>query len=177
MTARLVRSSVVATVCLLVTQMAFSPAPAEGQFKAPCELQCALALGATAYVVGTSTLVAWGRATGGVSTSKEALLAWGAGFAIVAGSGVALSGNGARQEGAVYGAGLGTLAGSIAGFAVGLARTDAPSSRGPRGARLVAAALVGAGAGALAGGIYGALSHSDQGPTSQLPLFAVRWTH
>ena len=117
MTRAWVRRSVVATLALSAAT-ALLPRPARGQFRAPCEVQCALTLGATAYVAGTSALVAWGRASGGVSTSKEAALVWGTGFAIVAGGGVALGGNGARQERAIYGAGLGTLAGTVAGLKI-----------------------------------------------------------
>ena len=171
MTRAWVRRSVVATLALSAAT-ALLPRPARGQFRAPCEVQCALTLGATAYVAGTSALVAWGRASGGVSTSKEAALVWGTGFAIVAGGGVALGGNGARQERAIYGAGLGTLAGTVAGFAVGLTRSS--SLPGTRTARLVAATLIGAGVGALAGGVYGALTHDPASPIP-IPLFAVRW--
>ena len=155
----------------LVAVLNFPAAELNGQFTSPCDVRCALVLGGAGYAVGTGTLVAWGRASGGISTYTEAIALWGGGFAVTVGAAMALNGNGARQERAVYGAGLGVLAGSAAGVLVGVARAKGD------GAYVVAATLIGAGAGALAGGIYGALSHVDEGSTRQIPLLAVRWTH
>ena len=129
------------------------PRDVVAQFSAPCKAACALVLGVSSYAVGTSATVAWGRQTGGLSTANEGKWVWASGFALALGGGVALSGNGERQERAVYGAGLGVLAGAAVGLLVGSLRSE--GSRVPR----LADTLIGAGAGALIGGIYGAISH------------------
>jgi hypothetical protein len=103
-------------------------------------------------VAATGTVAALGRLTGGLSTTGQAVGTWGASFALVVGGGVALSGNGERQERAVYAAGIGSGVGAALGLALAAA-TDASD-----GSRLLASTLIGAAVGVLAGGVYGALS-------------------
>jgi len=117
---------------------------------------CGLALGATGFTVAMGTLVATGRASGGVSSIPRAAGIWAGSLLLFVGGGVALGGNGARQERAVYASGIGALAGSVAGLGV-----EASLGRGDR-ARKVAAALIGAAAGAVVGGVYGALSYDAE---------------
>lgn len=159
---------------LVAVAIAF-PSSTQAQLSEPCEIRCGLVLGSTAFVVGTSALVAWGRMTGGVSTSKEAAVAWGAGFAITLGGGVALGTEGVRQERAVYGAGLGAAVGAASGLIVSAVLQQAGRPR-ERRTHIVAATLVGAGIGALAGGIYGAISAED-GTSVTLPLLQLTWAH
>lgn len=158
-------------VMVLAALFLAKPDSATAQLSDPCEVACSLVLGLTGYAVATSTLVAWGRHTGGISTSSEGLWAWGAGFALTVGGGVALGGNGERQERAIYAAGLGVLAGAAVGLAVGSIRP------GGDGANRWAATIIGAGAGALIGGLYGALSHDGRasGRATQVPLFTFRF--
>lgn len=146
------------------------PSPAAAQLSSPCEATCALVLGLSGYAVGTGAVVAWGRHTGGLSTSGQALRLWVSGFAMTVGSGMALSGNGERQERAVYGAGLGLIAGSAVGLVLGSIGSEGD------GARRIAGVLIGAGAGALIGGVFGALSYDEgSGPAVAVPLLAFRW--
>jgi hypothetical protein len=161
---------------LLLALLAFGPADIDAQFSAPCELSCALLLGVTGYAVGTSTLVAVGRHTGGLSSASEAAWAWGAGFVVAVGAGMALSGDGERQERAVYGSGLGLITGSVAGLVSTSLGSEAD------GARRLAATLIGAGAGAVVGGVIAALTvPADRQPEtpvtiSRIPVLSVVWT-
>jgi len=150
-----------------------APDSATAQLSDPCEAACSLVLGVTGYAVATGALVAWGRHTGGISTDKEGMWAWGTGFVLTVGGGVALGGNGERQERAVYAAGLGVLAGSAVGLAVGSMRPDS------NGTTRLAATLIGAGAGALIGGVYGALTHDQEGAGAPrpVPLLTFRLQH
>jgi hypothetical protein len=95
------------------------------------------------------------------------MVVWGATFTAVAGGGIVLSGNGARQQRAIYAAGIGTAAGALAGLAFEAARTggDRP--------RVLAGTLIGATVGAIAGGVYGALTHDDEGRAGSVPLMSV----
>jgi hypothetical protein len=124
-------------------------------------------LSTTAFVTATGVSVGFGRATGGLNTVNQALLVWGSTFAAVAGGGIALAGDGARQERAVYAAGLGLLAGAVTGLAAEAIRT-----RGD-GPRVVAGTLIAAAAGAIVGGIYGAVSHDPADPSEPVPLLTL----
>lgn len=148
--------------------LASPPRPASAQFSDPCEVDCALILGATAFTTATGAAVAWGRYGGGLSTVREGLLVWGVSFAVVSGSGIALSGNGGRQRRAVRGAGIGALAGSV--LWLGIESTQAESD----GARKVAATLMGAALGTVLGGVYSALTYDDDVPGDPTPLLTVR---
>ena len=146
---------------------ALGPRGAAAQFSDPCGVACALTLGATGVVAATGTVVAIGRLTGGLSTTSGGLLAWGAGFAVVVGAGIALEDDGARQERAVYAAAVGAATGPLVSLAVE-ALTD-----GSDGSRILAASLIGAAAGALAGGVYGALSYEDGSAGGSVPLLSM----
>ena len=147
---------------------AATPVPASAQLTAPCEVTCAAVLGATGLAAATGALVAYGRRGGGVSTLSEGLTVWGIGLVGFVGGGLALSGNGPRQERAVYAAGIGAVAGSLLWLGIESTRSETD------GARKVAATLMGAAAGALAGGVYGALSHEGGGGGAQVSMFSVR---
>lgn len=146
---------------------ACAPTPASAQFTDPCELGCIAVLGATSFVTATGVSVAAGRITGGLTSMNSGLLLWGLSFAATAGGGMALSGNGARQERAVYAAGIGTLAGAVAGGLVG-------TSLGRDEAHVISGTLVGAAAGALIGGAVGALTWSADEGGGAMPLFSIR---
>lgn len=167
-------STVVLAAALLAAVPAGSPDPLAAQLSDPCELSCGAVLGASAAGVGLGGLVAWARHTGGVSTTNEALLIVGAGFALALGGGISLAGNGNRQERAVHGSGIGLVGGAALGLSVAaLVETfDAP--------RAYSAAVIGAGAGALIGGLIGALTYEGQSiaggvpQLSTIPLFTAR---
>jgi len=136
-------------------------APGEGaaQFSVPCAVECALVLGATSFAFASGTTAAVGRLKGGFSTSRQGIVAWGSGFVAAAGAGIALSGNGARQEHAIYLAGLGALSGSLVALASeSLIGSSTSEQR-------LAATLVGAAVGALVGGAYGALTWEETVPS------------
>ncbi len=141
--------SLVVSLCLL----GVTPLGASAQLTSPCELGCAAVLGATGFTAATGALVARGRSTGGVSSVNEVIGIWGGSFLVFVGSGVALSGNGERQERAVYSAGLGALAGSALWLGI---ESVLPASNS---SRKVAASIMGAAAGAVVGGIYGAVTY------------------
>jgi hypothetical protein len=143
-------------VILALVALQALPSSTRAQLSDPCEAACGATLVAAGAVAATGAVATLGRLEGGLSTTSEALWVWGSSFAAVVGSGAALSGNGARQERAVYAAAIGSVAGGALGLALG-AVTDSGD-----GARSVAAALVGAAVGTLAGGVYGALSHADR---------------
>ena len=143
------------------------PAPASAQFSDPCDFPCALVLGASAYTVAIGTVVGYGRATRGYSTRNVALGVWVTSFVAVTGGGMALSGNGERQERAIYASGIGALGGALVGLALGPTFDETDRSG------KLAAVLVGAAAGALVGGVYGALSY-DGGATAQPASIGVR---
>jgi len=141
---------------------------ASAQLSDPCGAACGVVLGATAFTAATGAVVAYARASGGISTAGEGLGIWGAGFATVVGGGIALQGNGARQRRAVYGAGIGAVAGSLLGLGIESTRTSSDD------ASRLAAALVGATLGTLAGGIYGAVTYPGAEVYSEpTPLLAV----
>lgn len=145
-----------------------APEPVAAQFEAPCELQCAAALGATSFVAATGISVAVGRVGGGLSSMSQGLWVWGAAFAAVVGGGTALSGNGERQERAVYAAGIGTLVGALAGGTLEAARSRADE------AHVISGALIGAAAGALIGGAVGALTYDEGASSTAIPLLTLR---
>jgi hypothetical protein len=129
---------------------------------------CGVVIGATGITFATGALVAYTRYTGGVSRPGEGIRVFAVGLATYVGAAFALGGNGERQERAVYGAGIGALAGSAVFLAIESLRAESD------GARRLAAVLMGAAAGSLAGGVYGALSHeggsSGLGASLSLPL-------
>jgi len=149
--------------------------PSEGaaQFSDPCSVECAVVLGATSFAFASGTAAAVGRLKGGFSTARQGMVAWGSGFAFAAGAGIALSGNGARQEHAVYLAGLGALSGSLVALASESLIGDSTSEQ------RLAATLVGAAVGALVGGAYGALTWEEEAasgtPTNAIvsPVFSI----
>jgi hypothetical protein len=136
-----------------------SPSPARAQISDPCAAACGSTLVVVGAVAATGAVATLARLDGGLSSTSEGLWVWGATFVTVVGSGAALSGNGARQERAVYAAAVGSLAGAVLGLALGAA-TDSRDA-----ARSVAATLIGAAVGTIAGGVYGALSHDDGAAT------------
>jgi hypothetical protein len=144
-------------VIALLAALQLLPSSARAQLSDPCAAACGATLAVTGAVAATGAVATLGRLTGGLSTTSEGLWVWGSSFAAVLGAGAALSGNGARQERAVYAAAIGSLAGAALGLALGSA-TDSGD-----GARALAAALIGAAVGTVAGGVYGALSHDDVG--------------
>lgn len=152
---------VIAAVALL------TPRAASGQFSHPCELACITTLGATGFVAATGASVAVGRATGGMTSVNQGLLVWGGSFAAIVGGGMALSGNGERQERAVYATAIGTAAGTLVGLTFEAIRTDGDEPH------LLAGTLVGAALGAVAGGIYGAVTWDEGDPASSVPLLSV----
>jgi hypothetical protein len=159
------------TACKVLAVLALGsvcgPTRAAAQFSDPCEIGCIAVLGATSFVTATGISVAAGRITGGLTSVNHGLLLWGASFAATAGAGMALSGNGERQERAVYAAGLGTLAGGLAGGLLAI-------SLGGDEAHVISRTLVGAAAVALIGGVVGALSWSEEEGGGATPLFSVR---
>jgi hypothetical protein len=141
------------------------PTAAEAQLSDPCSVECGLVLGATSFVFASGTATAIGRMKGGFTTTGDGIVSWTSGFVLALGGGIALAGNGERQERAIYSAGLGALAGSVVGLA-----TEALTDESTEATRL-AATLIGAAAGALAGGVYGALSwEADPEPNNPVPL-------
>jgi len=134
-----------------------TPQRAEAQFADPCATACALTLGAVGAVAATGAAVALGRLEGGMSTSSQGLWTWGMSYALVVGSGIALSGDGERQERAVYAAAVGSAAGALAGLAI------ASMGGSSDGTRRLAGTLIGAAAGAIVGGVYGAVSQDETG--------------
>jgi hypothetical protein len=152
---------------VVIVCSALGPRESEAQFSEPCAAVCALTLGVTGVAAGTGIAVAVGRLSGGLSTTTSGALALGAGFAVVVGAGVALQGQGARQERAVYSAAIGAAAVSLTSLGVA-----ALSGRGD-GASLLASSLIGAAVGALAGGLYGALSHESGSPGVSLDYSVI----
>lgn len=151
---------------VLMSLAVLRPSTATAQFEAPCRLACAGVLGTTAFVTATGVSIAVARATGGLTRVNQGLLVWGSTFTTVLVGGVALSGNGARQERAIYGAGIGSVVGGLAGLGLEALRT-----RGD-GPRVVAGTLIGAASGALIGGVYAALTLDGQ-DTETVPLLSV----
>jgi len=101
---------------------------------------------------------------GGFTTTSSGIVSWTSGFVVGLGSGIALAGNGERQERAIYSAGIGAVAGSLVGLAADSFSGDStPATR-------VAATLVGAAAGALTFGVYGALTWDEDEPGAPVPL-------
>ena len=131
-------SEALGIVLMIVTLFAVQPREVEAQLSAPCKAACGLVLGLSSYAVATGTVAAWGRLTGGLNTANQGKWVWASGFTLAAGAGIALSGNGERQERAVYGAGLGVLAGATVGLIVGSIRSGDSKSR------RLAATLIGA---------------------------------
>jgi len=92
---------------------------------------------------------------GGFSNPRQGIIAWASGFVAATGGGMLLSGNGDRQQRAVYGAGLGALGGALAGLtAESLFGQSTSATR-------LAATLIGAGLGVAIGGTIGAMTHED----------------
>lgn len=154
--------TVVSLFAVVVTVAACAtPRAAAAQFSDPCDLGCALVLGGASYAFAMGTTTAVGRLNGGFSTSNQGVLTWGLSFAAAAGAGMALAGNGGRQERAVYSAGLGAIAGGLAGLAVEALGDSSAATR-------LAASLIGSAAGALAGGVIGATTYDgDTGAGAQ----------
>jgi hypothetical protein len=149
--------------------VALGPAPgASAQFEEPCGVACAGVLGAAAFVTATGASIGMGRGAGGLSSVNEGLLVWAGTFSAFVGGGIALSGNGERQERAIYAAGIGTMAGAVIGLALEAARSGADEPR------VFAGALIGAAAGAVLAGVYGAVSYETGRGTGDMPLFSVR---
>jgi hypothetical protein len=118
--------------------------------------------------------VTWSRITGGISSRGQGTTIWTIGFGTSLAFGAGLYGD--RRKRAIYGSGIGVVAGALAGFTVGsLGGSGEKSTK-------IAAALIGAAAGAVVGGVYGALSHEpDMDPAGLLasrraPLLAVRFS-
>jgi hypothetical protein len=129
------------------------PAPAAAQLSQPCGVTCGVVLGVTGVTFATGAMVAYGRYTGGFSRPDRGIGVLVTSFAAFTGAGLALSGNGERQERAVYGAGAGAIIGSVVWMAI--ERADDESDDGGE----LAALLIGAAAGSLVGGVYAALTH------------------
>ena len=146
--------------------LTFSPAEARTQLSDPCQIKCGVVLGAASVAVAIGTMVSVGRLRGGHSTTRQAEAYWTVGLGLGLGSGIALSGNGERQRRAVYAAGIGTLAGSLAGLAVESVSDESS------GATRLAATLIGAAVGALAAGAYGAISYEGPGVGAPGPATA-----
>lgn len=136
--------------------VSLAPAPARAQVSDPCAAMCGATLVGMGVVAATGTTVLTGRLTGGFSTTSAGLLTWGTSFAAVVGSGVALSGDGERQERAIYSAALGSAVAATLALGITVLTED------DDGTRRLAATLVGATAGVLIGGVYGALSHDER---------------
>jgi hypothetical protein len=163
------RSLTARAVALVAALVVGAPAkPASAQFSDPCQVRCALVLGASAYTIAIGTVVGYGRATRGYSTRDVPLAIWGTTFAVVVVGGMALSGNGERQERAVYASGIGALGGALVGLALGPAFGE-----GDRSSKL-AAVLVGAAAGAVVSGVYGALSYGEGAAGARPATIGVR---
>lgn len=160
------KTSLVPLACVAALALA-RPSPAAAQFTDPCELTCVGVLGATSFVAATGVSIAVGRIGGGMSTVNEGLLAWGASFAALTASAMALSGDGGRQERAVYAAGIGTLGGAVLGLGIEGIRTDGDEPH------VLAGTLIGAALGAVAAGAYGALSYHDGGSGEAIPALSV----
>ncbi len=143
--------------------LTFSPAGARAQLSDPCQIKCGVVLGAASFAVAVGTTVSVGRLRGGYSTTRQGKVYLAVGFVVGLGAGIALSGNGDRQRRAVYAAGIGTLAGSLAGLAVE-SLSDESS-----GATRLAATLIGAAVGALVAGSYGAISYEGPGVGASAP--------
>jgi hypothetical protein len=158
---------------LVSAVLATGPDQASGQFSDPCSLECGLLLGATSFVFATGTATAAGRMSGGFTTARQGMVIWGSGFVFAMGAGIAVSGDGDRQERAISLAGLGALGGSLVGLVSEALLGDSTSEQ------RLAATLVGAAVGILAGGVYGALSSDvpsvPNGPASTLvgPVFSI----
>jgi hypothetical protein len=149
---------------------------ADAQFSDPCEFGCAIVLAGASYAFAMGTVSAVGRLTGGFSTSRQGIATWTLGFAVAAGAGMALASDGGRQQRAVYGAGIGAVAGGLAGLAV---ESLGESSKATR----LAASLIGSAVGVLAGGVIGATTYDpDPGNGAAQPAmvapglsFAIRF--
>ena len=141
---------------------------AHAQPSDPCEIKCGVVLGVASSAVAVGTVVGLGRLRGGYSTPEQALASLTVGLGIGLGAGIALSGNGERQRRAVYAAGIGTVAGSLADLAVESVTGDSS------GATRLAATLIGAAVGTLAAGAYGAISYEgpDAGALSPAAAYA-----
>lgn len=156
------RGAIIALLC--GATLSADASPARAQLSDPCSIECGLVLGATSFVFASGVATAVGRTSGGFTTTSSGIVAWTSGFVVGLGSGIALAGNGERQERAIYSAGIGAVAGSIVGLAADSFSGDStPATR-------VAAALVGAAAGALAFGVYGAVTWDESDPGATLPL-------
>jgi hypothetical protein len=149
--------------------LASTPHGASAQLTDPCGAGCGVLLGASAVSFAIGTSVAVGRSVGGFQTMAASRTVWATSFTAVMAGGVALSGDGHRQQRAVRGSALGAVGGALAGLAVeSLTEDSTPTTR-------FAAALIGAAAGVLVGGAIGALTHegSSDPPDSFAPELRV----
>jgi hypothetical protein len=101
-----------------------------------------------------------------MKTGKRAAGIWLGSFALAASGGLALGGDGARQERVVYASGLGLATGGVIGLAVGSARSGEPGD-------LLAVSLIGAGIGSLIGGVVGALTYERE-TSGAFPVLTIR---
>lgn len=157
-------------LAVVMLAAALGPRESAAQFADPCLTTCALTLGATGVVAATGAVVAFARLEGGMSTTTQALWTGGMTFALVAGSGMALSGNGERQEQAVYGAAIGSAAGALVGLAIG------SMGESGDGSRRLAGTLAGAAAGVVVGGVLGALGHNEPGIVPAGPGLSITFS-
>ena len=147
--------------------LVLTPGNGEAQLSDPCGVECGLVLGATSFVFASGVATAIGRMNGGFTTTGSGIVSWTGGFVVALGGGIALAGNGARQERAIYSAGLGAAAGSLLGLA-----TDALTGESTTASRW-AATLVGAAAGALGFGVYGALTWEEENLPVPMASFSI----
>lgn len=150
---------------LILWMLTWGARPVDAQFADPCDVTCALTLGAVGFVFATGSTTAVGRARGGFHTARQGMVTWGAGFLTATAAGVALSGEGGRQRRAVYSAAAGAASGALTGLLVEAIGDSTPTTR-------LVATLVGAGAGVLVGGTVGALTW-DGAPPSAGPRSAM----
>lgn len=152
---------------VLIVASALGPRPVSGQFSDPCAVTCGLTLGVVSFAFATGASTAVGRAKGGYTTTRQGIVTWSVGFLSAAGAGMALSGNGARQERAVYGAALGALGGSVAGLLVESLGDSNSTTR-------LAATLIGGAVGVVAGGVIGAATlDTDADGAAEAALISV----
>jgi len=111
---------------------------------------------------------------GGYSNPRQGIIAWGSGFVVAAGAGMALSSDGERQQRAIRAAGIGALGGALAGLAVESIFGESTN------ATRIAATLIGAGLGVAVGGAVGAVTYEQPDPALAgsaawlAPVFSIR---
>ncbi len=154
---------------LVVTLVGALPDRARAQLTDPCQLTCATVLGVTSFAFATGAATAVGRVKGGYSTARQGALVWSGSFLAAALSGVALAGNGERQERAVYSAALGVGTGALLGLTVEALGDDSAASRW-------AATLIGASVGAVVGGVVGAATWEPSDVAAVQPAIAASFS-